>query len=392
MSPTRAPGLIKQENWPLQRRRLLAQPGQVLVRPGQWVAPADVIAQAQLPGRIVPVDVAASLSLPPAEVPGRLVRRVGDTVQAGEVLARNSELFGLLRAECLAPCAGKVMSVSALTGQVLLQAAAEPVAVQAYLGGEVIAVIPDRGAVVANRVTFVQGVYGLGNEVWGELAAAVSEPDLDLTVDNLDGGLSGKVVLGGARVSFAALAKAATLGIVAVVTGSVSATDLHELREAGWDSTIGDDDSASCTLVITEGFGQLAMQPATFELLRARQGDIASVSGLTQLRAGVVRPEVVVPRAAPGAPHAPGSLDSAGSAASDHRREPPSPGAPESVAWERGDRIKVVREPYLGRLGTVRDLPPALFTLPSGVCTHVAEIELEDGELVTLALANLEPL
>ncbi len=49
------------------------------------------------------------------------------------------------------------------------------------------------------------------------------------------------------------------------------------------------------TLVITEGFGKMAMAHRTFDLLKSKQGMKASVNGATQIRAGVMRPEVIVP-------------------------------------------------------------------------------------------------
>ena len=44
-----------------------------------------------------------------------------------------------------------------------------------------------------------------------------------------------------------------------------------------------------------EGFGDIAMAQRTFELMRSHDGRMASVNGATQIRAGVMRPEIVIP-------------------------------------------------------------------------------------------------
>ena len=48
------------------------------------------------------------------------------------------------------------------------------------------------------------------------------------------------------------------------------------------------------TVVITEGFGEIAMSERTFRILQQREGRQASVNA-TQIRAGVMRPEIVIP-------------------------------------------------------------------------------------------------
>jgi hypothetical protein len=52
------------------------------------------------------------------------------------------------------------------------------------------------------------------------------------------------------------------------------------------------------TIVCTEGFGQIGMAGRSFDLLKELNGRRASISGATQIRAGVIRPEVIVPTSA----------------------------------------------------------------------------------------------
>jgi hypothetical protein len=49
------------------------------------------------------------------------------------------------------------------------------------------------------------------------------------------------------------------------------------------------------TIVCTEGFGKITMAKKTFDLLKQYSGHKASVHGHTQIRAGVIRPEIIIP-------------------------------------------------------------------------------------------------
>ena len=48
-------------------------------------------------------------------------------------------------------------------------------------------------------------------------------------------------------------------------------------------------------LIVTEGYGSIPMSEATFSLLKENDGKAASINGATQIRAGVIRPEIVIP-------------------------------------------------------------------------------------------------
>ena len=128
------------------------------------------------------------------------------------------------------------------------------------------------------------------------------------------------------------------------------------------------DEAIDITLIVTEGFGTIRMADRTFRLLQSLEGQLASINGATQIRAGVMRPEIVVPHPA------------------DHgAAELPSEGQDLSI----GTPIRVIREPYFGRLGQVAALPPELQQIPSGAMVRVLEADL-DGERVTVPRANVE--
>jgi hypothetical protein len=124
------------------------------------------------------------------------------------------------------------------------------------------------------------------------------------------------------------------------------------------------------TVIITEGFGRIAMAKATFELLRKRSGRMASINGATQIRAGVIRPEIIIP------------LDGEASG--------PGTGDEEDGLLRIGTRLRAIREPHFGRLGRCTALPPGLETLATEARVRVLEVEFDDGSRAVLPRANVE--
>ena len=121
---------------------------------------------------------------------------------------------------------------------------------------------------------------------------------------------------------------------------------------------------------MTEGFGPLPIADKTFALLQDRAGQRASVSGATQIRAGVIRPEIIVT-----------DLDGDWEKKSEE---------PAELELAPGVPVRLIRAPHFGELGTVTDLPVQPVVIPTGAKVRVAEVELQGGEKLTLPRANLE--
>ena len=111
------------------------------------------------------------------------------------------------------------------------------------------------------------------------------------------------------------------------------------------------------------------MAARTFGLLKAQEGMVTSINGATQIRAGVVRPEIIIPVEA--------REDTVGTGST-------------GDALTIGTQIRIIREPYFGRLGRVSALPVELQELETEAKVRVLEVELEDGNKVVLPRANVE--
>ena len=120
---------------------------------------------------------------------------------------------------------------------------------------------------------------------------------------------------------------------------------------------------------MTEGYGSIPMSEATFSLLKDNDGKTASINGATQIRAGVIRPEIVIP------------IDS-GNTDNDSSSK-----MPEGI--QEGSTVRVIRSPNFGKIGKVISLPSELNKMESETMVRVAEINI-DGNDILIPRANLE--
>ncbi|MDX1932206.1 MAG: hypothetical protein SFU56_06350 [Capsulimonadales bacterium] len=372
MGSAYTPGLTVSEDTIISKTRRLPLKGTVLVERGQEVAPDTVVARADLPGIMHSVKAASILGCDPEDVPHSLLVQVGDPVTRGQVIARTTGLWGLFKSEAKATTTGTVEIVSPVTGNVGIRETPTPIEVSAYIGGTVTEILSGEGVVISTRGAFVQGIFGVGGERRARLRTVSGAPDAVLTGNEITPDLAGWTIVGGARVTGEALKKAAESGVVGIIVGGITDTDLIEFLGYDIGVAITGHEDIPLTLVLTEGFGKIAMARRTYDLLRSRDGQYASFSGATQIRAGVIRPEVIIEGRPAGASDAP-----ADAAASDS-----------SLAI--GTAIRIIREPYFGRLATVTGLPPELVRVESGAEVRVLQARLSGGESVTVPRANVE--
>jgi len=363
------PGLRITDKTLVRKERRLPLKGEVLTAPGNRVQADTVVARTDLPGGIQTVNIAGILGIPPEDVRRYMVKQEGDGVEEGEVIARSRGFFGLFTAIAKSPVTGHIESVSDVTGQVIIREPSSPVEVDAYVDGEVVEVFENEGCVVQTVGTFIQGIFGIGGESRGELIKVADTPADILTGDEIDGSCRGKVLISGALVTREALDKAAKEGVSGIIVGGIDDRDLMDFLGYEIGVAITGSEEKGITLIITEGFGRMKMTSRTFELLVERVGKRASINGTTQIRAGVIRPEVIIP------------LDT-GPLSDETKKE--SPGL------EIGSPVRIIREPYFGALGKVLTLPSELQEIETEARVRVLEVQLEDGRRVVLPRANVE--
>ncbi len=366
------PGLKVTEKLIVQKSRILPLKGEVIVKVGDHVDPDDVVARTHLPGNVVPLNIANKMGVPPEDLEMVMLKKEGDPIKKGEEIAFKKGLFNLsfMASSAEATIDGTLESISHITGQILQRGHPNPVEVKAYVKGEVIEILPEEGVVVACEASFVQGIFGIGGETYGNIVVGTKDNETILTDDLITDEMKGKVVIGGSLVTAKALQKANKIGVNGIVVGAFNDQDLRDFLGYDIGVAITGAEDINTTLVITEGFGEIAMAKNTFELLKRHEGQMACINGATQIRAGVIRPEVVIP------------VEKSG------HIEPPE--EKEIEGLKIGSPIRVIRHPYFGMIGEVTDLPSPLQTLESESKARVLEVQFEDNSKALVPRANVE--
>ncbi|MDH5641975.1 MAG: hypothetical protein OEY28_11835, partial [Nitrospira sp.] len=273
--------------------------------------------------------------------------------------------------EVRSPITGTVESISTVTGQVLLREPPRIIELLGYVEGTVVEVFPHEGVTIECTCSMVQGIFGIGGETYGEVVVAVNSPNEPLTPDKLTTAMKGKVVVGGSFLSSDTMARAKECGVAGLVIGGIHDKDLRALLGYDLGVAITGSEQVGFTLILTEGFGTIPMAPKTFALLSAHAGAKASISGATQIRAGVIRPEIIIPRAA----------DQASQVAM---------GPAERGGIQIGDPVRVIRDPFFGKIGQVSALPSDLQKIPTESDVRVLEVRFTDGSQAVIPRTNIE--
>jgi hypothetical protein len=369
------PGLRVTGSTTLRRERILPLKGDVLVEIGQSIKAEEVVARTALPGPVKTLNVVNLLGIDAGQIEQHMLKKQGESFQQGEVIAENKPPMGLkflsfMQSRVLAEFDGTVDNVSPVTGQVILRYPPRLVELLAYIDGTVVDVRRGEGVVVETRGSFIQGIFGIGGETSGELVLGVAGPDDVLDADQIKPEHLNKIVVGGSLFTGRAFEKAKHVGVKGVIVGGFHDKNLKEILGYDLGVAITGTEDLGLTLVMTEGFGAVRMAQKTFDLLSRRAGSKASMSGATQIRAGVIRPEVIIP-------------DAGGQAAQ-------AAGAQENIGTGEGDPVRCIRDPYFGRLGKVKRLIAEPQVVESETKVRVLEVEFEDGTVAVVPRANIE--
>jgi hypothetical protein len=371
MAHSYTPGLTVTEQTVVRRRRVLPLPGLVLVNRGDVVRSDQPVARAELPGKVHPLNLANQLGVGPDEIKEYLIKKEGDSIQKDEILAENKPLIKWFKTEIRSPIAGKVESLSMITGQVLLREPPRILELLGYVDGTTVEIHPNQGVTVEATCSLVQGIFGIGGETSGELVVAVTSPNEALMPTHLRPDMKGKIVVGGSFLSAETMAKAKEVGVGGLVVGGIHDKDLRTLLGYDLGVAITGTEQVGFTLILTEGFGTIPMAHKTFTLLAAHVGQKASISGATQIRAGVIRPEIIIPKKVGSAAGAPTVL-------------------PERGGVQIGDPVRIIRDPLFGKIGQVSALPSDLQKIPTESEVRVLEVRFPDGRVAVIPRTNIE--
>jgi hypothetical protein len=369
------PGLKIKSSTTVKVQRRLPVLGEVLVKEGDIVSFDTIVARTTIPGEVIVENAASKIGIDPTdgdEIERFMVKKVGDEVEKDEVIAQRIEFFGLSKAFYHSPVKGTVEYFSNLTGSIAIRSEPRSVNVNAYIPGRIAKVLPKEGVIIESQAAYLQGIFGVGGRTHGQLTVVDNSSGV-LTADAVGPECAGRILVGGTTVTCDALHKAVKVGARGIIVGGIRIHYLLDFIGRDIGVAITGDEDMGLTLILTEGFGEMKMASRTFELLKALGGKEAAINGATQIRAGVLRPEIIVPL---------------------EQTEPAKPVQGTEELYKKGMtagmRVRIIRDPDFGDLGKIISLPVELQSLETESSVRVLEVELDDGRRIHVPRADVE--
>jgi len=368
MSKSYTPGLKILENTKVDKERVLPLKGELHVNVNDNVKSNTIVASTKIPGNVHMVNVANELNIEAKQISECMLIKENDKIKKDQILARSKGIFGLFKSEVKSPIDGEIINISTVTGQVVISEKPLAINLDAYIPGVISKVISEEGVVVKSNGTFIQGIIGVGGENKGELKVLVNSHQDSIKEKDIKGGLEGKIIVCGSYITYDIYKKASDFGVRGIVCGGFDYNDISKILGKPLGVAITGTEE-SMNLILTEGFGKIEMAKRTFEILKKNDGKLVSINGATQIRAGVLRPEIFI--------------ESETSCNNKTFNE-------DNLIISEGSVVRIIREPFFGKIGKVVSLPAELVTMKSETKVRVAKIKFSNDTEEIIPRANLE--
>ena len=369
MSKSFTPGLKVLKNTEIVKDRILPLKGDIHVKEDDVVDSDFIVASTNIPGNVHMINLTNELNIDPEQVMDCVLFKVGDIVKKDEVIAVNKGLFGLFKSEAKAPINGTINNISSVTGQLIIAEKPIPIEMDSYIPGKVEKIIENEGVSIKSKGTFIQGIIGVGGEKKGKLVVLSNSDNSQINESQINDDLKDKVVVFSSYIDYSIYKKCQSVNVKGIICGGFDYDNLSNILGYPLGVAItGTEDVL--TLVITEGFGEINMAKRTFGLLLENNGKNVSINGATQIRAGVMRPEIFIQNEL---------ISENEKIVSD-----------DDLIISIDSVVRVIRKPYFGIIGRVVELPHELIVMESQTKVRVAKVKFEDNTEKIIPRANLE--
>ena len=368
MSKSYTPGLKILENTKVEKERVLPLKGELHVNVNDKVKSNTIVASTKIPGNVHMINIANELNIEAKQISECMLLKENDKIKKDQILARSKGIFGLFKSEIKSPIDGEIINISNVTGQIVISEKPLSINLDAYIPGIISKVINEEGVIVNSNGTFIQGIIGVGGESKGELKVLVDFHEDSVNISDINDSLDGKIIVCGSYINYDIYKKASEVGVKGIVCGGFDYNDMSKILGKPLGVAITGTEE-SMNLILTEGFGEIEMAKRTFEILKKNDGKLVSINGATQIRAGVLRPEIFIE-----------------AESSDNNKTFNE----DDLIISEGSVVRVIREPFFGKIGKVVSLPTELHKMKSETKVRVAKIEFSNREQEIIPRANLE--
>lgn len=267
-----------------------------------------------------------------------IVKKEGDRVEYGQAVAgiRIMSYMPFYRKKVISPCAGTIIKIDYTNGKIFIQKDMPKTEMKAHYWGQIKKIIPQYGAEIEFAGYILECAFGTGNITWGRFVDTAAEREANIIFSEY---LSSK--------DMSSIIEQRPGGIIA---GSVDYEGVELLEKH------------HITSIIIEGFGRLPINKNHRSLLEQCIGRNIILKASTQVRAGVIRPEIVVP--------------------SDEEFY---------KCMTIKDQFKIVWGKHYGKQGVLKG-SPHFDEISSGTKTWLCDVLCDDNEEITVPYNNLQVL
>lgn len=333
----------------IRRTRVLPASGRMVVSPGQRVSAGDTIAEVPNPTGHFFMDVRAALSVDTQSAGELIQRKKGERLAKGDILAETGGTFSRVvrvPVDCL------ITEINA--GVVIMETCGEPILIKAGLPGFIRELQGETGVIIESGGALIQGVWGNGKTDAGNVVILCETADQELTIRQLEASVRGSVAIGGFCVSGEVIRLAAEMELHGLILSSINPELLPLI------------DNLNFPVMLIEGFGKIPMNPTAFAIFRELEKHDAAVNARHWDQITGERPEILFSQ-------------------QNQALQPP-----DVDEFAVGQNVHIKLPPFAGEVGTILGLIQGLTNLPNGLRAPAAELRKQNGETITVPLANLE--
>jgi uncharacterized protein (TIGR01319 family) len=232
----------------------------------------------------VVVNLSNKLGVKPGYVKGHLHKHKGDFITSGEILAAKNWIKHDQIVH--SPATGTITNIDTTKGTVTIQYQKKNLQLRAYLDAIVLSIAKKRFVELEYSGTTISGCIGFGKIIDGPIVWNDKFTEADLKQDFI-----AVFPFSPNREQLNLIARNKLSGII---VPSLQEADLVNLL--GYELGVGitADENLPFSIIITQGFGNLSFSPQITSALKDCTGKHGVMLPATQIRAGVVRPSLII--------------------------------------------------------------------------------------------------
>lgn len=373
-----APSRIRVEKDAITRVvRTLKGKGRLIAKEGQEVTPEEIIGSATVSAGFRMMNLSSTLGVPPRESEKYLIRKMGQRIYKGELLAFKKGWMLAGKKVIISPTDGVLDYLDSRTGDLKISFFPKEVKLPAGVYGIVEKVDDQRGQVVIRtQVSRVHGVFGSGRLRDGTLHIVGKKEDL-ISKDAIGDQYSEQILVAGSLLFKDVLSASISTGVKGIIVGGISAGDYKGISGGRLLFSKKTEIDIGISIIICEGFGSIPIGDDIFQLLSANEGKFVFIEGNKAL--------INLPSFSSSSlmkvrntrlPDLPNGLDSGDD-------------IQEALELKIGSRVRIVGNSYLGEQGKILAIDDSPTVLTSKVQTYLVTVETARRK-IQVPVANVE--